>query len=104
MIKVIGTRRILILGVLIAVNAAMAAGIYGYLIPQNEKIERDLRGVKGNISTKRAETDRLKTEYQQIQEQKVAFENLKDSGFMGHQDRFVVRERMEAIQAYSRVL
>lgn len=104
MLKVIGPRRILMLGVLVAANAALAAGVYTYLIPQNETLERSLRQTKGNIAQKRSETDRLQTEYQQIQEQRVSFENLKQSGFLGHQDRIMVRDRMEAVQSYSRVL
>lgn len=104
MIKIIGPRRIIILSALIAVNAALAAGTYMYLIPQNEKLERNLRQVKREISTKRADTDRLRTEHTQILGQKNSFENLKEAGFLGHQDRFLVRDRMEAIQSYSRVL
>lgn len=104
MIKVIGTRRIIMLAVLLAANAALAAGTYMYLIPQNEKLERDLRQVKSNVSSKRSEAERLRTEHAQILTQKSAFEHLKAAGFMGHQDRFLVRDRMEAIQGYSRVL
>lgn len=104
MIKIIGPRRIIMLSVLLAVNAALATATYMYLMPQNEKIERDLRRVKGEISTKRGESERLRTEHAQILEQKSSFENLKEAGFLGHQDRFLVRDRMEAIQSYSRVL
>lgn len=104
MISVIGSRRVFILAFLLLLNAAMAGAVYAYLIPQSGKLESDLRQLKSDISGKQAETEKLKAEYQLIQEQKVAFEDLKGTGFLGHQDRVVARERIEAIRAHSRVL
>lgn len=104
MIGVIGARRIVILTALVALNAVLAGVSYGYLMPQVEKQERELRRVKGDVSKKRSDTERLRTEHSQIMEQRNKFENLRATGFMGHQDRFLARDRMEAIQNYSRVL
>lgn len=104
MISVIGTRRLFILGVLLAVNAALAAALYLYIMPESEKLSRELRTAKAEISSKQAETDKLRTEYDLIQKQRATFEDLKEAGFLGPQDRVVARERMEAIQSHSRVV
>lgn len=104
MIKVVGARRLVIWGVLVAINAFLGASTYAYLYPHNEKLERDFRKTRGDIATRQNETERLRTEYKLILEQKTQYENLKDTGFLGPQDRVVARERMEAIQSYSHVL
>jgi hypothetical protein len=104
MIKIIGTQRIFMLAVMLGVNAFMAAAVYLYFIPQNVRIEGELRQVKADIVSKQNETERLQTEYRLIQEQRNHFEDLKATGFLSQQDRVTARERMEAIRAYSRVL
>lgn len=104
MISVIGTRRIFILTALIAANAVMAAALYLYLVPQNDKTGKELRTAKAEIASKQSETEKLRSEYQLIQKQRNSFEDLKEAGFLGPQDRVVARERMEAIQTHSRVV
>lgn len=104
MISVIGTRRLFILTALLAVNAVMAAAYYLYVVPENEKLGKELRTVKAEIASKQSETEKLRTEYDLIQKQRASFEDLKEAGFLGAQDRVVARERMEAIQTHSRVV
>ncbi len=104
MIGVIGTRRMFFLTVLLAVNAFMAAAVFLYVAPQNEKAARDLRSTKAEIAAKQSDTQKLQNEYQLIQTQKASFEHLKAAGFLGPQDRVQARERMEAIRNHSRVL
>lgn len=104
MIQVIGFKRALALFVLIAVNAVLAASVYMYFIPQNEKLDRDLRMTKAQISEKRSEADRLRVEYQQIQDRKAQFETLTQSGFFSSQSRVVARKRIESIQKATNIL
>ena len=77
MLQVLGIKRVLILVALVSLNAAMASANYLYMIPQNTILERDLRAVKSEISGKRMESERLRTEFMQIQEQKTYFEDRK---------------------------
>lgn len=104
MIAIIGTRRLFILGALVAVNAVMAAATYLYLIPDNEKTTKNLSSTKAEISSKQSDTERLRNEYDLILKQKAAIEDLKATGFLEPQDRVLARDRIEAIQAHSRVL
>lgn len=104
MIGVIGTRRLFILGALIAVNALMAASTYLYLIPQNDKMKKSVNATKAEIASKRSNTERLRQEYDVIMTQKQSFEDLKATGFLGTQDRVQARDWIEAIQTHARVL
>jgi len=104
MLQVLGIKRVLILVALVSLNAAMASANYLYMIPQNTILERDLRAVKSEISGKRMESERLRTEFMQIQEQKTYFEAIRDSGFMSVQNRLVARRRIMDIQQYTNVL
>ena len=104
MISVIGTRRLFILILLLGVNAVMAAAVYLFIIPENDKVSKELRTAKAEIASKQSDTEKLRSEYDLIQKQRASFEDLKEAGFLGPQDRVVARERMEAIQTHSRVV
>lgn len=104
MIQTIGIKRIIIIAVLIAVAGGMGAGNYLYLVPKNQKLERELRTIRGQISTKRAETQRLAEEFAQIQEQKNYFTNLESAGFFSNQNRVIASRRIEDIQGFTKVL
>lgn len=104
MIKVLGVKRVLTLMILLLVNMALAGGLYGVLIPQTEKTERDLRVARAAVQTRRTEIQTLQTEYQQIQEQKNLFGDLDKARFFTTQDRVEARRMIEAIQAESNVL
>ncbi len=104
MMSVIGPRRIIILLSLALLNAALAGGTYFLMIPHNENLQMQLNQVRGEISTARTETDRLRNEFDEIQKQKEQFEKLGSTGFFTAQDRVQARDRFEAIQKYSRVI
>ena len=104
MIGAIGKKRFVAGFLLLAVNALMAASVYAYLMPENDRLERDVRGLRSQISAKRADSDRLRMEHQQIQEQKNYFENLGASGFFSDQNRVLARNKIEAVQRYAGVL
>lgn len=104
MIKILGTRRLLILGVLLGLNAVLALGIYLFMIPMNQKFQGQLSEVTGKVSASKAETERMRTEFDAIQQQKAQFEQLQATDFFTAQDRVQARERFEAIQKFSKVL
>ena len=104
MIGVLGTKRLIATGVLLAFNVLLAAAIYGYVTPENEKLERDVRGLRSQVSAKRADSDKLRMEYHQIQEQKSYFENLGAAGFFSDQNRVLARNKIESVQRYAGVL
>ncbi len=104
MIQIIGVKRILILIILLAVNVALAAATYLYVVPKSDTLERQLRSTRSQVAQKRTEADQLRNEFDVIQEKKASFENLRDLGFISEQNRLVARRRIMDIQKYSRVI
>ena len=104
MIQLIGAKRLMMIVVLAGLCSVLGAGAYLYLIPQGEKLEKELRTIKSDISFKRSEADRFRQEMAEIQNEKNTFESLETLGFLGEQSRLDARKRIEAIQSYSRVL
>ncbi len=104
MIKVLGTKRLIVMGIVVGLNIFLAATLYGYLQPKNVQLDRDLRSTKSQVTSKRSEIGRLRVEYQQIQEEKEFFGGLENAGFFNAQDRVLARRRMQQIIEQSRVL
>lgn len=104
MIQLIGAKRLTIIAILFGLCAVMGGASYMYLMPQNQKLEQDLRRIKSDISFKRSEADRFRQEMAEIQNEKNTFESMESLGFLGEQSRLEARKRIEAIQSYSRVL
>lgn len=104
MIGLIGTKRLIILISLLAVNAALGSILYFYVMPENEKTSRQLSALKSQVNQTRNDTYELENNYKLIQEQKFDYENLVKAGFFQAQDRLAFRRRMGEIQRYSNVL
>lgn len=104
MIQILGFRRVITLAILIAVNLALAGALYSLILPQKDKVERELRTTRSAVNARRTEVATLKNEYEQIQEQKNLFENLQNAGFFTTQDRINARKTIEQIQRESKVL
>lgn len=104
MIGLIGTKRLVVLMVLLCLNGALGAGAYLYLIPQNANLNRELSQIRAEISSKRTESDRFRQEFDEIQKEKGKFQNLEAQGFLSDQNRAASQKRIDVIQKYSRVL
>lgn len=104
MIQVIGVKRILIVLFLVAINAALAAALYLYLMPESQKTERTLRSTRSQVSQMRSDAAELRTDIAQIEEKKNYYNNLEKLGFRSDQNRLVARRRIMDIQQYSKVL
>lgn len=104
MIQILGLKRIVTLAVLFALNVVLGVALYYFITPEKTRVENELRRVTGEVATRRTETEKLRTEYQLIQEQKSKFVELQKAGFFNVQDRVEARKMIEAIQANSHVL
>jgi hypothetical protein len=104
MIQVIGVKKAVMLGTLAALNAALGAVLYFYLIPESSRLESEAQSVQQQTSSKRTDTDTLRKEYDTIQDQKALFQNLDAAGFFSDQSRFVGRQRIEQIQKFTNVM
>lgn len=104
MIHIIGIKRIIILAVLLGVNVALGCMIYLYAMPESTKTEREIRGLRGRVSTIQADIDRMQLEFEQLDRQQESFDALKASGFFNLQDRSNARDIMKAIQEEAKVI
>lgn len=87
MIKVIGFRRLLVIGVLIALNVLFAAALYQYLLPQLKQTERKLNSTRSQVSGIQADIERMQIEFEQLDEQQAFFDLLKEDDFFSRQAR-----------------
>ncbi len=104
MIRVLGTKRILMLVFLVAMNIAMATTVYMYLIPRHAQKENQLRGVRGQVNTMRSDISRMQVEFDQLADQQNQFEKLKERGFFYNQGRREAQIVLEGIQKQAGVV
>lgn len=98
MIKIIGTRRVMIIVFLLALNTALGAGVYLFLIPQKIERERELKGVQSSIGSLKTDIDRMQIEFEQLEAQQERFGALKKKGFFSNQGRRDAEIVLENIQ------
>lgn len=104
MFRVLGTKRVLLLVILVAVNVAMASTVYLFMIPQHLKKQRDLSTVRGTIASVGGDISRMQIEFDQLATQKDRFEQLKKQGFFYNQDRREAEIVLEKIQKQAGVI
>ncbi|MGH1376470.1 MAG: hypothetical protein ACRBCK_08995 [Alphaproteobacteria bacterium] len=104
MIQVIGLRRIITLFVLISINAALGAGVYLYVMPENERSERELRGLRAGLSGVQSDIRRMQVEFEQLDKQQNRFDKLKGDGFFSAQVRSDAKDLFSVIQTESKVI
>lgn len=104
MIKVLGMKRVLVLVILASLNIAMGASVYGYLIPQTFQKETDLANLRGQVSVKRDDIDKIRVDMKKLMEQQTRFQALEKRGFFGSQDRRAAELVFEDIQKKAGVI
>ncbi len=104
MIRVLGTKRILMLVFLLAINVAMATTVYMYLMPQHVKKERELMALKKQVNGVRDDIGRMQIEFDQLADQQNQFEKLKEKGFFYDQGRRKAEIVLETIQKQAGVI
>ena len=103
MIAVLGFKRVVMLAVLVALNIVLALSVYMYMKPETQKKERELRGLRGQVSTVRTDIDRMQVEFEQLEDQKAEFERLAAGGFFKNQGRRQAELILNEIQKTSGV-
>lgn len=104
MIDVLGVKRLLGLLVMAGLVIALAAAHYMVLMPHQEKVERELRSLEGQISTRQAETQQLRDEFAALDSIKFRYNQLQSYGFVGDQDRIFARSKINELRDKSGVL
>jgi len=103
MINVLGIKRVMLLAGLLALNVVLAAVVYMYLTPEIQTKEREMRGLRSQVSTVRNDIDRMQVEFDQLESQREEFEILAGDGFFKNQDRRQAEKILNQIQKSSRV-
>jgi hypothetical protein len=104
MIKILGAKRILTIVALLGINALLGAIVYLYLMPEQGKKQRELTGLRGNISTVQTDISRMQIEFDQLEEQQDQFDDLKARGFFGNQGRREAEIVFQKIQSEAGVI
>ena len=104
MIKILGFRRIIILAVLLALNTVFGLSAYMYFMPQKTSKDRELRTMRGKVSTLKADIDGLLVEFDQLDQQLDTYKALKDRGFFDTQSRRKAELVLQEIQDRSSVI
>ncbi len=104
MIRVIGTKRVLTILVLIALNGLLAAVVYMHFVPRKLAAENELRGLRGNISTVQSDISRMQVEFDQLKLQQAQFDMLRQRGFFELQGRREAELTLQKIQQQSGVV
>ncbi len=104
MIKVLGSKRIIILIVLLAANLLFGFLAYMHFKPQEQIKERELRSMRSQTATLQTDIDGLMIEFEQLDEQREAFEQIKQDGFFDGQSRRKAELIFKKIQERSGVI
>lgn len=104
MIRILGLKRIILLGLLVVLNVLLAAAVYLYMNPQEVKKQRELQGVQGEIATLSDDISRMQIEFDDIERQKSRFQELVNDGFFRDQSRREAEELIRRIQVSSNVV
>lgn len=104
MLNILGAKRVFGLLIMVLLVGGLAAAHYLFLVPEGEKTQRTLNAIKSEVSGRRDETERLRTEFQQLGEVKARYEQLSRFGFMNEQDRVFARGKMAELQKESGVI
>lgn len=104
MIKILGIKRVVAIAILIAIGSFMGAVLFGIVLPELQKTERDLRVARASVAASRTELDQLRNDFEFFKNQKYLFEDLKQIGFFSNQDRYDAQKRIEAIQDQTNIL
>lgn len=98
MIKLLGFRRTLTLGLLLGINAILLATYFLWAQPQASDLEGQIAGLRAQLAGLQTNIQNTKSDMKMLQENLPVFDELKRRGFMQEQDRFVLSRAMEDIK------
>lgn len=96
--KLIGIKRLILLGILAGINAAIAAAYFLWIGPMLTDSQNALAAVSGEISKRQGQIQNTKAELADYKENLPKYEALKGRGFMSGQDRFQISRDLDAVR------
>lgn len=103
MIKLLGFKRTLILGVMLGINVLFGLIYMFWASPQTAMLNSQLMGLRSEISNLQTGIQNTKTDMQMLEQNLPTYDALVKNGFMQDQDRFVMSRALEDIKAKSHV-
>ena len=95
MIDIIGMKRILTIGIIIAMAFVLSASAYFFMTPNIQTINNEYSSVSSQASTKRGEVLSLRQEFTELQGTIRDFRLLEEEGFFINQNRLEASEIVE---------
>lgn len=103
MIKLLGFKRTLILGILLGINALLAVIYLLWASPQTDVLNNQLNGLRSEISKLQTGIQNTKADMRMLEENLPTYDRLLKGGFMQDQDRFVMSRSLEEIKTKAHV-
>lgn len=103
MIKLLGFKRTLLLGIMLGINALLGLIYMFWASPQTEALNNQLMGLRSEISKLQTGIQTTKSDMQMLEENLPTYDVLVKKGFMQEQDRFVMSRALETIKEKSHV-
>lgn len=103
MIELLGLKRAITLGVLLAINLVVAAAFFLLLMPMKSDADQKLATITNEISDTQTKIQNIKIELQQIKETMPKYDALAGKGFFLNQDRFYISRTLEELKNRSQI-
>lgn len=102
--RMIGKKRIMILGLLAVINASLAAALFLYVEPMREKAALRKQTVDREIRDLRSSIDNIKSKIKSLEENQGAYDALKERGFFVDQDRFLADKTFKSMMSWANLV
>lgn len=96
--KLIGIKRALLLGILLAINLALAGTFFFVIEPMRERARIQLLGIEGQIAGLQSKIQNVKRELADFERNLPRYEELKSVGFFNRQDRFDLERHLNEVR------
>lgn len=101
MIKYIGKKRFVFIILLLLVNAALVAALFGFVVRSTSFYERKVSQARQESARLTAQAQDVEGEYKKFLEYQTQYESLKTNGFFIEQDRFIAKKVLDRFQQMS---
>lgn len=104
MLKVLGSKRLTFICLMVAALAIIGYAYYDFIIPAHEQSTQELETSKAAVTQKYQDVARLKEEYVLLQSQLRSYKELEARGFFNDQDRAAAVDNLDKLSKYAQLL
>jgi len=104
MLKVLGSKRLTFICLMVAALAIIGYAYYDFIIPAHEQSTQELETSKAAVTQKYQDVARLKEEYVLLQSQLRSYKELEARGFFNDQDRSAAVDNLDKLSKYAQLL